>query len=71
MAGTGLKSGYVHGKTNELGTWVSGDEHDIGSMFHTWFSCLGIDSKKIEYDNNGQPLPIAHDDMFPIKDILI
>jgi hypothetical protein len=71
MAGTGLKKGLVHGKTNKLGTWIDGEEHDIGSMFHTWFSCLGIDSKKTEYDNNGQPLPLAHDDMFPIKDILL
>ncbi|MBL8825549.1 MAG: DUF1501 domain-containing protein [Planctomycetaceae bacterium] len=70
MAGTGLKHGHVHGKTNAQGTWVSGEEHDIGAMFHTWFSCLGIDSKKTMYDNNGQPLPLAHDDMFPVKDVL-
>jgi len=70
MAGTGLKRGAVVGKTNDQGTWVSTDEYDIGHMFHTWFNVLGIKSQTAEYDNHGQPLPIAHDDMFPIKEIL-
>jgi hypothetical protein len=70
MAGCGLKKGIVVGKTNSLGTHVEGDEHDIGHMFHTWFKALGIDAKLVEYDNHGQPLPIAHDDCSPIKDLL-
>jgi hypothetical protein len=39
-------------------------------MFHTWFKALGIDTGKIEYDNHGQPLPIAHDDMHAVKEVL-
>jgi uncharacterized protein (DUF1501 family) len=70
MAGCGLKRGAVVGETNDLGTFVKGDEHDIGALFHTWFHCLGIDTKKVEYDNGGQPLPLAHDDMQPVKEIL-
>ena len=70
MAGTGLKTGTVVGETNAKGTFVKSKEYDIGHMFHTWFSALGIDSKKVEYDNHGQPLPIAHDDHFPIKELL-
>ena len=70
MAGRGMKKGVVVGKTNKQGTWVDGDEHDIGHMFHTWFHALGIDSKKVEYDNGGQPLPIAHDDCEPVKELL-
>ena len=70
MAGTGLKPGIVHGKTNDLGTWVDTDEYDIGHFFHTWFHCLGFDSKKQEWDNAGQPLPMAHDDMHKIDAIL-
>jgi uncharacterized protein (DUF1501 family) len=70
MAGCGLKRGAVVGATNDLGTFVKGDEHDIGALFHTWFACLGIDTKKVEYDNGGQPLPLAHDDMQPVKEIL-
>jgi len=70
MAGAGIKRGLTVGKTNANGTWVDGDEHDIGHLFHTWFSALGIDPGTAEYDNNGQPLPIAHDDCKPIKELL-
>ncbi len=70
MGGTGLKRGVVVGKTNQQGTWVEGDEHDIGHMFHTWFHALGIDSHRVEYDNAGQPLPIAHDECHEIQEVL-
>ena len=70
MAGCGLKAGMVVGATNALGTDVKDKGHDIGAVFHTWFKALGIDSKKVEYDNNGQPLPLAHDEMDAIKEAL-
>ena len=70
MAGTGLKKGVVVGKTNGEGTWVTTDEYDIGHMFHTWFNAVGIDSEKTEFNNGGQPLPIAHDVHHPIKELL-
>ncbi|MDA1017759.1 MAG: DUF1501 domain-containing protein [Planctomycetota bacterium] len=70
MSGRGLKRGVVTGKTNAKGTFVDGDEHDIGHFFHTWFQALGIDAAKVEYDNGGQPLPIAHDDCHVIKELL-
>ncbi len=60
----------VVGKTNALGTWVDSEEHDIGHLFHTWFHALGIDPHRVEYDNAGQPLPIAHDDCHQIKEVL-
>jgi hypothetical protein len=34
------------------------------------FQCVGINSAKVEYDNQGQPLPIAHDDCQPITEVL-
>lgn len=70
MAGAGVKRGVAVGKTNDKGTFVAGDEHDIGHMFHTWFRCLGIDPEKVQYDNGGQPLPIAHDECAPVKELL-
>jgi hypothetical protein len=70
MAGAGVKRGLAVGKTNDLGTYVAGDAYDIGHMFHTWFAALGINSKQVEYDNHGQPLPIAHDDHFVVKELL-
>ena len=70
MAGCGLKAGSVVGATNDKGTFVKDAGHDIGAVFHTWFNALGIDSKKVEYNNNSQPLPLAHEDMAPIKEAL-
>lgn len=70
MAGCGLKKGIVVGETNDKGTFVKTEEYDIGHIFHTWFKALGIDPAKIEYDNAGQPLPIAHDDMHAIEELL-
>ncbi len=68
--GTGVRRGTVVGRTNDEGTWVATEEYDIGHLFHTWFKALGIDSKGIEYDNAGQPLPLAHDDCFAVKELL-
>ena len=70
LAGCGLKKGTVVGKTNDLGTFIEGDASDIGHMFHTWFAALGIDTSKTEYDNHGQPLPIAHDGCSVVKELL-
>ncbi len=70
LAGCGLKRGTVVGKTNDLGTFVENDAVDIGHMFHTWFACLGIDTSKTEYDNHGQPLPLAHDDCQVVRELL-
>ena len=53
-----------------MGYRCEGYEYDIGHLFHTIFNCLGIDSKQDQYLNNGQPLPIAHDDMDVIREVL-
>lgn len=70
MAGTGVRRGVVVGRTNPLGTFVQGDEHDIGHMFHTWFTALGINPAQTQYDNGGQPLPIAHEECRVVRDLL-
>lgn len=70
MAGTGLKHGIAVGKTNDQGTFVTTAEHDIGHLFHTWFQAIGINPALTEYDNDGQPLPIAHDGCQPVAELL-
>jgi uncharacterized protein (DUF1501 family) len=70
MAGRGIKPGVVEGKTNEKGTEVASEPHDIGSLFHTWYRALGIDPTQTNYRNAGQPLPIAHEEMKPVKEVL-
>jgi hypothetical protein len=70
MAGCGVKNGIAVGGTNDKGTWVAGEEFDIGHMFHTWFRALGVDPRQTEYENNGQPLPIAHEDCRAVEELL-
>lgn len=70
MAGCGLKRGLVVGETDERGVFVKSEEYDIGHLFHTWFKALGIDAAEVQYDNHGQPLPIAHDEMHAVKEVL-
>ena len=70
MAGCGVQRGVVVGKTNDNGTEVVGDAYDIGHMFHTWFRALGIDALTTQYDNHGQPLPIAHEGCREVKELL-
>jgi uncharacterized protein (DUF1501 family) len=69
-AGCGIKKGVVAGKTNDKGTFVDSQELDIGHMFHTWFRALGVDLTQTEYDNGGQPLPVAHEGCSPVSEIL-
>lgn len=70
-AGTGIKPGVVVGRTLDDGTDVATEPYDIGAMFHTWYHALGIDSKEVEFMNGTQPLPVAHDDMEPIRELLV
>jgi hypothetical protein len=70
MAGCGVRKGIAVGGTNDKGTWVAGEEFDIGHMFHTWFRALGVDPRQTEYENNGQPLPIAHEDCRAVEELL-
>ena len=70
MGGAGINPGVVVGETNDEGTDVKTEPYDIGHMFHTWYSALGIDTKSTEYHNGTQPLPIAHDDYAPVQELL-
>ncbi|MEX0726350.1 MAG: DUF1501 domain-containing protein [Planctomycetaceae bacterium] len=70
MGGAGIKKGIVSGKTNADGTFVDGPEHDIGHLFHTWFRALGVPPEQMEYDNQGQPLPVANEMCGPIEELL-
>ena len=70
MAGCGVRAGSVVGATDKLGVSVQDTAYDIGSVFHTWYHALGIDSLSHEYKHKGQPLPLAHEEMNPIKEAL-
>ena len=70
MAGCGIKQGAVVGKTSEDGAWVDGAGYDIGDLFHTIFSVLGIDPRRKRYLYKGQKLAIAHDECKPIREVM-
>ncbi len=70
MAGCGIRAGAVVGATDANGVEIKDAKHDIGAVFHTWFKALGIDSEERQYKHKGQPLPLAHEDMAPIKEAL-
>ena len=70
MTGCGIQPGAIVGQTNDQGTDVVTEPFDIGHMFHTWYSAVGLHSQQVEYSNGMQPLPIAHDDMGPVKELL-
>jgi hypothetical protein len=71
MAGSGIRRGNIVGKTTPNGAWVDGTEYDIGHVFQTVFKAAGIDPDTTEYMNNGQPLPIAHEDCSVINELLV
>ena len=70
MSGCGIRPGTVVGEPLADGTDVKTTPYDIGHMFHTWYSAIGLDSKTAEYRNGTQPLPIAHDDMHKVDELL-
>ncbi|MEO1998791.1 MAG: DUF1501 domain-containing protein [Planctomycetaceae bacterium] len=70
MTGCGIRGGTVVGQTLADGTDVKTEPYDIGHMFHTWFSAVGLDSVKTHYSNGTQPLPIAHDSMHQVDELL-
>ena len=71
MAGTGLVPGAVIGATDAEGIYVDSPHgNDIGAVFHTWYHALGIDSMNEEFYNADQPLPMAHHEMEPIREVL-
>ena len=70
MAGAGVVPGAVIGATNKDGSDVDEFGYDVGNLFHTWYAALGVDSVNEEFYNADQPLPIAHHEMLPIKEVL-
>ena len=70
LAGCGIKRGAVVGETTKDGAWVNGEGYDIGHLFHTIFTLLGINSRRERYRYKGQKLAIAHDDCEPIKEVM-
>ena len=53
MAGAGLKPGFAHGKSDEIGYKVVEDEVTIYDLHATMLHLLGLDHKKLTHYHNG------------------
>ncbi len=49
MAGAGIKKGYVHGATDELGYNALGDGHYVTDLHATVLRLLGLDNRRLEF----------------------
>jgi hypothetical protein len=68
MAGAGLKQGYVHGATDELGYHALGDGHYVTDLHATVLHLLGLDNRRLEVPGRKR-LDIDHGHL--ISDILV
>lgn len=67
LAGAGVKSGYVHGATDELGYHALGEGHYVTDLHATVLHLLGLDSRSLEIPGRKR-LEIDHGRV--IEDIL-
>jgi uncharacterized protein (DUF1501 family) len=67
MAGAGIKKGYVHGATDELGYHALGDGHYVTDLHATVLHLLGLDNRRLEIPGRKR-LDIDHGQV--IDDIL-
>lgn len=68
MAGAGIKQGYVHGATDELGYHALGDGHYVTDLHATVLHLLGLDNRRLEIPGRKR-LDIDHGQV--IHDILV
>jgi uncharacterized protein (DUF1501 family) len=59
MAGGGLKRGFVHGATDEIGFHAVEDRHYVTDIHATILQQLGLDSRRLELPNRKR-LDIDH-----------
>ncbi|MEY2599886.1 MAG: hypothetical protein RLZZ142_2145 [Verrucomicrobiota bacterium] len=67
MAGGGVKGGYVHGATDELGFHAVENRHFVTDVHATLLTLLGLDSRKLELPDRKR---LAVDHGTPIRDII-
>jgi hypothetical protein len=67
MAGAGLKRGYVHGATDELGYHALGEGHYVTDLHATVLYLLGLDNRRLHYPGRKR---LEIDDGQVIHDIL-
>lgn len=59
LAGGGVKGGYVHGKSDEIGQHVAEKPVTMPDLNATIAQAMGIDLKHIEHSPSGRPFTVA------------
>ena len=70
MAGCGVQRGVVVGNTRRQRRVRQRASPTISAICSTPGSALGHRFQGGQYDNHGQPLPIAHDECHAVKEVL-
>lgn len=68
LAGAGIKGGYVHGKSDEIGDRVAESPVTMPDFNATVARAMGIDLQKVEHSPSGRPFTVA-DKGRPVLDL--
>lgn len=70
MAGGGIKKGYSHGETDEIGYDVISGKQSIHDVHATILNQLGFDHEQFTYDFQGRPFRLTDVEGHVIKEII-
>jgi hypothetical protein len=70
LAGGGIKAGYTHGESDELGFKVAKDQVHVHDLQATLLHCLGFDHKKLTYRFQGRDYRLTDVHGNVVKEIL-
>lgn len=71
MAGGGVKGGYTHGASDELGFSVARDKVHVHDLQATWMHLLGFDHEKLTYRFQGRDYRLTDVHGEVVKDLLV
>ena len=70
LFGGGVKQGHVHGASDKIGAWPTGDPVSPADFVATIYQLMGIDPRQTVRDRTGRPIPIAHGGE-PVMDVIV
>jgi hypothetical protein len=70
MAGGGVKGGYTHGASDDLGFSVARDKVHVHDLQATWMNLLGFDHEKLTYRFQGRDYRLTDVHGKVVKDLL-
>ena len=71
MAGGGVKSGHVHGESDELGFGVAKDPVHVHDLQATWMHLLGFDHEQLTYRFQGRDYRLTDVHGHVVKDLIV